>query len=135
MGFFKGVHDMRKDSKERMKNMDVGAMMQQGQDQMKAATEQFAAQTQAANLAVTGNDATGSIISAAQTGQMLNYQPSMAIELTVFPEGGVPYPATVTQVVEGPYLAKAAPGQQVKLKVDTTDPSVIWIDWASSLQL
>ena len=66
---------------------------------------------------------------------MLNYQPSMAIELTVFPESGVPYPATVTQVVEGPYLAKAAPGQQVKLKVDTTDPSVIWIDWASSLQL
>jgi hypothetical protein len=55
--------------------------------------------------------------------------------MTVFPEGGVPYPVSVTQVVETPYLSKAVPGAQIKLKVDPADPNVVWIDWASSLAL
>jgi hypothetical protein len=64
---------------------------------------------------------------------MINFQPTMAIEMTVFPAGGVPYPVTVTQVVETPYLSKAAGGQQVKVKIDPADPNTVWIDWASSL--
>jgi hypothetical protein len=59
----------------------------------------------------------------------------MQIDMTVFPEGGVPYPASVTQVVETPYVAKAQPGQQLKLKVDQTDPNVIWIDFGGSMAL
>lgn len=135
MGFFKSMNELNKQAKEINKDFDPGQQMKDGMAQMQQANEMMAAQTQAANLAVSGQDATASITGVAQTGAMVNFQPTMMIEMTVFPEGGVPYPAQVTQIVEQPYLAKAAPGQQVKLKVDSGDPSVIWIDWASSLAL
>ena len=135
MGFFKNLNELNKQGKEMQKNMDVGGMMRDGKAKMADANAMMAAQTQAANLAMSGQDATASVVSAAQTGAMVNFQPSMAIELTVFPASGVPYPVTVTQVVEQPYLAKAAPGQQVKVKVDPNDPQVLWIDWANSLTM
>lgn len=135
MGFFKSLNELNKQGKEINKNFDPGQQMKDGMAQMQQANEMMAAQTQAANLAVSGKDATASITGVAQTGAMVNFQPTMMIDMTVFPDGGVPYPAQVTQIVEQPYLAKAAPGQQVKLKVDAGDPNVIWIDWASSLAL
>lgn len=135
MGFFKSMNDLSKQGREMQKNMDVGQMMGDAQQKMADANQMMAAQTQAANLAASGKDGEASITGAAQTGAMVNFQPTMAIELTVFPEGGVPYPAQVTQVVEQPYLAKAAPGQQVTVKIDQNDPNTIWIDWANSLSL
>jgi hypothetical protein len=135
MGFFKSMNELQKQSKEINKNFDPGQQMKDGMAKMQEANAMMAAQTQAANLAMSGVDATASISGVTQTGAMVNFQPTMVIEMTVFPAGGVPYPASVTQVVEQPYLAKAAPGQQVKLKVDAADPNVIWIDWASSLAL
>lgn len=135
MGFFKSVSDLNKQSKEIQKNFDPGQQMQDGMARMKEANEMMAAQTQAANLAVGGRDGEASITAASQTGAMVNFQPTMAIELTVFPDGGAPYPAQVTQLVEQPFLAKAAPGQQVKVKIAQDDPSTIWIDWANSLAL
>lgn len=135
MGFFKSMGDLSKQGREMQKNMDVGQMMGDAQQQMAQANEMMAQQTQAANLAVSGKDGEASITAVAQTGAMVNFQPTMAIELTVFPDGGTPYPAKVTQIVEQPYLAKAAPGQQVKVKIDQSDLNTIWIDWASSLTL
>jgi hypothetical protein len=135
MGFFKSLNDLNKQAKEINKDWDPGQQMKDGMAQMQAANEMMAQQTQAANLAMSGSDAQASITGVAQTGAMVNFQPTMAIELTVFPDGGVPYPAQVTQIVEQPYLAKATPGQQVKVKIDQSDPNTIWIDWASSLAL
>lgn len=135
MGFFKSVSDLNKQAKEIQKDWDPGQQMKDGMAQMQQANEMMAAQTQAANLAVSGKDGEGSITAVAQTGAIVNFQPTMAIELTVFPDGAPPYPAQVTQIVEQPYLAKAAPGQQVKLKIAQDDPNTIWIDWASSLSL
>lgn len=135
MGFFKSMNDLNKQAKEISKDWDPGQQMKDGMARMQQANEMMAAQTQAANLAVSGKDGEASITGVVQTGAMVNFQPTMAIELTVFPEGGVPYPAQVTQVVEQPYLAKAAAGQQVKVKIDQSDANVIWIDWAGSLAL
>lgn len=135
MGFFKSMNELQKQSKEINKDWDPGQQMADGMEKMKEANAMMAAQTQAANLSMSGKDATGSITAAMQTGAMVNFQPTMQIDMTVFPEGGVPYPVSVTQVVEQPYLSKAAPGQQIKLKVDQSDPNVVWIDWASSLGL
>lgn len=135
MGFFKSMNELNKQAKEINKNFDPGQQMKDGMARMKEANEMMAAQTQAANLAVSGIDGEASITGVAQTGAMVNFQPTMAIEMTVFPTGGTPYPAQVTQIVEQPYLAKAAAGQQVKVKIDQSDPSVIWIDWAGSLTL
>jgi hypothetical protein len=135
MGFFKNMNELSKQGREMQKNMDVGQMMGDAKTKMAEANQMMAQQTQAANLAMSGKDGEASITNAAQTGAMVNYQPTMAIEMTVFPEGGVPYPVTVTQVVEQPYLQKAAPGQQVKVKIDQADPNTVWIDWAASLAL
>jgi len=133
MGFFKSMNELNKQAKEIDKNFDPGQQMKDGMAKMQAANEMMAQQTQAANLAMSGLDGTASITSSAQTGAMINFQPTMAIEMTVFPAGGVPYPVTVTQVVETPYLSKAAGGQQVKVKIDPADSNTVWIDWASSL--
>ncbi|MGH2905478.1 MAG: hypothetical protein ACRDKI_01770 [Solirubrobacterales bacterium] len=135
MGFFKSMNDLNKQAKEINKNFDPGQQMKDGMSRMQEANQMMAQQTQAANLAMSGTDGTASITSAAQTGAMVNFQPTMAIELTVFPAGGAPYPVSVTQVVEQPFLAKAAPGQQVKVKIDQADPNTIWIDWANSLNM
>jgi hypothetical protein len=109
--------------------------MKDGMAKMQDANQMMAAQTQAANLALGGTDGTASIVSASQTGAMVNFQPTLAIEMTVFPSGGAPYPVTVTQIVEQPFLAKAAAGQQVKVKIDPSDPNTVWIDWANSLTI
>jgi hypothetical protein len=135
MGFFKSMNELSKQGKEMQKNMDVGQMMGDAQQKMAEANQMMAAQTAAANLSMTGKDATATINNAAQTGAMVNMQPTLAFDLTVFPEGGVPYPAQVTQVVEQVYLSKAAAGQTVKLKIDQNDPNTIWIDWQNSLTL
>lgn len=135
MGFFKSMNELNKQAKEINKDWDPGQQMKDGMAQMQQANEMMAQQTQAANLAMSGKDGTATVVSAAQTGAMVNFQPTLAIELTVMPDGGVPYPVTVTQVVEQPFLAKAAPGQAVKVKIDQADPNVVWIDWANSLAL
>lgn len=132
MGFFKSMGELNKMGKEMQKEHDPGAQMKNAMAKMGAAQEMLAQQTQAANISATGTPATASIVSAESTGQMINYQPTMKLDLTVFPAAGVPYPVSVTQVVEQLFLAKAAPGGQLKVKIDQADPQVVWIDWASS---
>ena len=132
MGFFKSMNDLNKVAKDISKTHDPGAQMKDAMARMTEANAMMAAQTQAANLALAGTPAAGSIVTVEQTGQLVNFQPSLRIGLTVFPTGGVPYPVSVTQIVEQVYLAKAVAGAQVELKIDQADPQVVWIDWAGS---
>lgn len=129
---FKSMRQLSKQAKEIQKDWDPGAQMAAGMEQMQAAQQMMAQQTQAANAAMTGKDAVATIASVQQTGAMVNFQPTLQLELTVLPEGLPPYPATVTQVVEQQFLAKAVPGASVPVKVDPSDPAVVWIDWASA---
>jgi hypothetical protein len=101
-------------------------------DKLRAANEMLAQQTAAANLAVSGADATAMITSVAQTGAMVNYQPMLNIDMTVMAPGLPPYPASVSQVVEQIYLAKAAAGNTVNVKVDPNAPATVYIDWLNS---
>lgn len=132
MGFFKSMGELKKQAKQIEKNWDPGQQMKDGMARMQEANAMMAAQTQAANLALTGTPATATIVSAAQTGAMINFQPSLRLELLVLPVGGVPYPVTVTQVVEQPFVGKAVAGATVAVKVDGADPQTVWIDWAGS---
>jgi hypothetical protein len=132
MGLFKSFHELNKVAKELRDEHDPGEQMKHSVEKMNALQAMLAAQTQAANIAATGTPATASIVTAQSTGELVNFQPTMKIDLTVFPAGGVPYPVSVTQVVEQVFLAKAAPGNQVQVKVDQADPQVVWIDWAAS---
>lgn len=129
MGFFKSMGELNKIGKEAQANFDPGKQMQDGMAQMQAAQQMMAEQTEAANLAMTGQDAKATVVSAAQTGAMVNFQPTMQLQLTVFPAAGAPYPATVTTVVPQHHLVKTQPGTALAVKVDSTAPDKVWINW------
>ncbi len=132
MGMFKSMRDLQKQAKEIDRNFDSKATLANAMDRMKSANEFMAQQTQAANIAATGADATAMISAVAQTGAMINMQPTLKLDLTVLPDGLPPYPTSVTQVVEQIYLSKAVAGQSVPIKVDPNDPGSIWINWAAA---
>ena len=77
MGFFKSLNELNKVGNEINKDWDPGQQMRDGMAQMQAAQQMMADSTEAANLSMTGTDATASVVSAAQTGAMINYQPAM----------------------------------------------------------
>jgi hypothetical protein len=132
MGMFRSVRQLQKQANEIQKTWDPGQQMADGMERMRDAQQFMAQQTQAANIAATGVDATAMISGVAQTGAMVNFQPTLQIDLTVMPDGLPPYPATVTQVVEQVFLGKAVAGASVPIKVDPNDPGTIWINWAAA---
>jgi hypothetical protein len=132
MGMFRSVRQLQKQAKEIDKTWDPGQQMADGMERMRQAQQFMAQQTQAANIASTGADATAMITGVAQTGAVVNFQPTLQIDLTVMPDGLPPYPATVTQVVEQVFLTKAVAGASVPIKVDPENPGSIWINWAAA---
>jgi hypothetical protein len=129
MGFFKSMNELSRMGREMEKNRDVAGDMQNGMARMAAAQEMMAAQTQAANLAAIGLDATATISAVRQTGGLVNFAPICEVDLTVIAPGRPPIPVTVTQPIEQIFLAKALPGNQVAVKVDPADANTIWINW------
>jgi hypothetical protein len=133
MGFFKSMNELSRMGREMEKNRDVAGDMASGMARMAAAQEMMAAQTQAANLAVTGLDGVATISAVRQSGGMVNFAPICEIDLTVMAAGRPPIPVTVTQPVEQIHLAKAMPGSQVAVKVDPNDASTVWINWIGAV--
>jgi hypothetical protein len=130
MGVFKSMRDLQKQANEINKDWDVGAQLEDAQARMANAQEMMAQQTAAANAAVSGVDATATVVAVRQQTAMVNYQPVVELDLTVFPDGGLPpYPVTVSQVVPQVHLAQAQPGKNVLVKVDPNSPTSVWIDW------
>jgi hypothetical protein len=129
MGLFKSLRDLQKQSNEINKNWDVGAQLDDAQVQMQNAQETMAQQTAAANAALTGIDATATIVAVRQGSAMVNFQPMLELDLTVLPEEGLPYPVTVKQVTPQIHLGVAQPGMSVHVKIAPDDPSSVWIDW------
>lgn len=132
MGMFRSMRQLQKQANEIQKDWDPGQQMADGMARMREAQQFMAQQTQAANIAATGADATAMITGVTQTGAMVNFQPTLQIDLTVMPDGLPPYPATVTQVVEQVFLGKAVAGASVPVKVDPENPGSIWINWAAA---
>jgi hypothetical protein len=126
---FKSLRDLQKQSEEINKNWDMGAQLEDAQARMQDAQEMMAQQTAAANAAVSGADATATVIAVRQGNGMVNYQPIIELDLTVLPEGLPPYPVTVKQVIPQVQLAQAQPGASVHVKVDPNNPASVWIDW------
>lgn len=132
MGMFRSMRQLQKQANEINKNWDPGQQMKDGMARMQDAQQFMAQQTQAANIATTGADATAMITGVTQTGAMVNFQPTLQIDMTVMQDGKPPYPATVTQVVEQIFLTKAVAGASVPVKVDPENPGSIWINWAAA---
>jgi hypothetical protein len=133
MGFFKGLRDVQKQSREINKNWDAGASFEQAQAQMAAANQTMADMTASTNASVNavanGIDATAVVTGVRQQG-MVNFQPLMEVDLTVTPDGLPPYPVTVKQAVPQMQLVHAQAGTNLHVKVDPDDPSSVWIDWS-----
>lgn len=129
---FRSVRQLQKQANEINKTWDPGQQMADGMERMRQAQAFMAQQTEAANIATSGADATAMITGVAQTGAMVNFQPTLQIDMTVMPDGLPPYPATVTQVVEQVFLPKAVAGASVPIKVDPENPGSIWINWAAA---
>jgi len=129
---FRSVRQLQKQANEINKNWDPGQQMADGMERMRQAQAFMAQQTEAANIATSGVDATAMITGVAQTGAMVNFQPTLQIDMTVMRDGQPPYPASVTQVVEQIFLTKAVAGASVPVKVDPENPGSIWINWAAA---
>jgi hypothetical protein len=128
MGFFKNLNELNQQGKEIRKTWDPGAQMAGAQAQMARAQQMMARQTVAATLAATGIEATATVIEVRQPGGMVNYQPIMEVDLTIFPTAGPPYPATVSAPMAPHLAAKLAPGASLQVKIDPHDPQAVWID-------
>ena len=128
MGFFKNLKQTYDASQEISKDWDPGAQAQDGVERMKAANEMMAAQAETMRLATEGVDATATIAAVQQGTAMVNYQPTVHIEMTVSRDGMPPYPATATQVIPQIQLSMLEPGRSVMVKVAEDDPQKVWVD-------
>lgn len=62
----------------------------------------------------------------------INLQTTFEVTLTVTPEEGEPFVASVIQPVAEEYEDLAQAGQLVACKYDPDDPGAVWINWAGS---
>lgn len=132
MGFFKDLGTLKAQAREIERHHDVGAQMADGMARMQAANAMMAQQTAATMMgthaSANGIDATAAVSAIRQTGMQLNLAIVLDIDLVVL-RGGIPMPVTVRQAVEQIHLARARVGEQLRVKVDPHNPSMVWIDW------
>src|ERR1700694_5222464 len=113
------------------KNMNVKEQMQGARASMSRAQDMMAQQTKASDLALNGTSASATVVEARDAQSMINMQPVMSVDLTVFMDGQPPYPATYSGVVPMAYIGRLQPGVRVEVKVDPNDHSQVWVNWAT----
>ena len=130
MGFFKDIAAINKVGKELRKDYDPVAQMAQGQAMMAQTSAMLAGMTARANstAAAHGTPVDASIVAVSQSGQYINMQPVLAIELLVPMAAGFPVPVTINEVVSQLHLARLQPGSSLAVKVGSTPQDVV-IDW------
>jgi hypothetical protein len=75
-----------------------------------------------------GIPARARIISARQTGVMVNYQPQVSFQLEVEPPSGTPYHAETKAVIPMVNIPQFQPGGEVSVKIHPTDPTKVVLD-------
>lgn len=140
MGFIKGMRDLQKQAKDIEKNMPpAGVRMAQAQERMANMQNMLAAQTQAANMAAAAASgmADGSSVrrkvtinGMRQVGTM-NFDLLVQFDLTVFPDGMPPYPATTQQAVSQMQIGQIKQGTTLEAAVSRENPDMIWLDLSS----
>jgi hypothetical protein len=131
VGFFKDARKLSKMGKEMAANAPSPAdRMAAAQAQMAGMTAQMNQQAQAARaIAADGVAGTATVVSAAQTGAMVNFQPAMQLELLVTVPDHPPYPVTLETVVPQIHLARVQPGATVAVDVARSDRQQVLVDW------
>jgi hypothetical protein len=132
VGFFKDLRKLNKMGKESYLSMDVDAQLAQANVAMSQAQDFLTTQTAALQTARDGEPASATITAVRPTGMLIDYQPVVEVSLLVTPEGGTPYPATMTDRITVENRLTCVAGREVQVAVDPDDSSKVWIDWAAS---
>src|SRR5215467_7543306 len=140
MGFIKGMRDLQKQAKDLEASMPpVADRMAQAQQRMANMNQMLAAQTQAANMAAAAASgmADGSsvrrkvTINGMRQVGMINFDLLVQFDLTVFPDGMPPYPATTQQAVSQMQIGQLRQGTTLEAAVSRENPEMIWLDLTS----
>lgn len=140
MGFIKGMRDLQKVTKDLESNMPpVADRMAEAQQRMANMNQMLAAQTQAANMAAAAASgmADGSsvrrkvTINGMRQVGMINFDLLVQFDLTVFPDGMPPYPATTQQAVSQMQIGQLRQGASLEAAVNRESPEMIWLDLTS----
>ncbi|HEY1413681.1 MAG TPA: hypothetical protein VGF36_16155 [Rhodopila sp.] len=132
MGFFKAERELMKQAKDIQKQAGpVKDRMAAAQDRMNQTMQAMAAQTEAANMAVTlgqtGTPVSVTVVSATQTAQ-INFNVMLQVEAMVYPDGQPPYPAQIPLTVSQMQAPFVQPGKTFSGKVAPDDRQKVWID-------
>jgi hypothetical protein len=140
MGFIKGMRDLQKQAKDLEASMPpVADRMAQAQQKMANMNQMLAAHTQAANMAAAAASgmADGSsvrrkvTINGIRQVGMINFDVLVQFDLTVFPDGMPPYPATTQQAVSQMQIGQLRQGTILEAAVSRENPDMIWLDLTS----
>jgi hypothetical protein len=133
MGLFKDLRDLNEQARRvsaQYPITDVVANAQAGMAQAQQLLDSLAATSSEATAGlVDGVDTTATVVGARQTGLIVSFNPVVDLDLIVVMPGGAPRPVTRREVVAQLHLARAQPGMRLRVKVDPTDVSRLWIDW------
>jgi hypothetical protein len=130
MGFFKDVRTLSKQGNEINRNRDMAAEMAAASAAMTQANQFLADQAAATRLAAAPR-ASLQVLAARDTGTVVNMQAVLELDLLVQAEGGVPFPATVRQLVPSAALGRVVPGSVLTGRAEPADPTTVWIDWTA----
>ena len=128
MGFFGDLNKLTKQAKEIDKNWDAGEQAHAGLERMKAANASMEQMTRALTE---GIPSTAQVVSVGVTAGMLNMDPILPVELLVQQDGAMPRPVSVTLVVPMAQLFRVQPGASLPVRISTTDPNAVAVDWAA----
>jgi hypothetical protein len=126
MGFFKDVHKLNQQAKEIDKNWDAGAQARDALARMQAMNASMEQATQAMTDGVPG---TAQVVTVSPSTGMVNYNPTMRVEMLVSQQGGPPRPVTQDLVVPVVYASRMVPGATLAVMISASKPDAVAIMW------
>jgi hypothetical protein len=131
VGFLRDLKKLNDVGREAQKSFDPAQMAASAQSSMADLTAQMRQQVAAGDAAqVDGVPGSATVVGAAQTGALVNFNPVVRLELLVTVPGRPAYPATVEAVVPQIHLVRAQRGASVPVTVSGADPRQVLVDWS-----
>jgi hypothetical protein len=137
MGMLKNMRDLKKQAADIEASLPSPAQrMAEAQERMAGLSDMLANQTAAAQLAADAAarlaDGTAVrqavIVNSMRQIGMVNFNLLIEFDLTVLPDGGVPYPATAQQTISQMAAGRLSAGMTLPAVTDPANPAAIWLD-------
>ena len=130
MGFFRDLKKLGDMGRQAQDSFDPAAMTAASQASLADITAQMRQQVAAGQaIQVDGVAGSATVVAAAQTGALVNFNPVVRLDLLVTLPGRPPYPVAVETVVPQIHLARVQRGASVPVSVAGADPQQVMVDW------